>query len=321
MTLIRRLTLRQLEVFCEAARQLNFANVARTMHLTQPAVSMQIRQLEEATGLALFERVGRRQRLTDAGQRLLDHAARMLAELEDAEQSLLALQGLSSGSITVGLVSTANNFAPRLLAMFRTHHPGVDVRFVVGNRETLVQLLKDNRIDLALMGRPPDELETMSEPLADNPHVLVAPPTHPLRDRRDIDMQALRRETFLEREPGSGTRGMMEEMFKAHLFKPARVLMLGSNETVKQAVMAGLGLSVLSLHTLALELRSGEIATLDIVGMPWLRRWHVVHLRRRRLSPAAAAFRRFVIEETAPYLRSAYADLIPPTAPKTASTP
>ncbi|MFP5307644.1 MAG: LysR substrate-binding domain-containing protein [Gammaproteobacteria bacterium] len=309
MNLSRRITLRQLEVFREAARQLNFARVAKTLHLTQPAVSMQIRQIEASIGLALFEKIGRRKLLTEAGVRLLDHASRVLAELEDAEQSLLALKGLSGGSITVGIVSTANNFAPRLLAAFSARHPGVEVRFVVGNREGLVQQLKENRIDLAIMGRPPRELETESEALAGNPHVLVAPPDHPLRGAAQIDVQALRGETFLEREAGSGTRSMMEETFRAHRFTPAHVLMLGSNETIKQAVMAGIGLSILSLHTLALELRTGEIAALDVVGAPWMRTWHIVNLGRRRLSPAATAFRSFLIAETQPYLRAAYADL------------
>lgn len=310
MKLARRVTLRQLEVFCEAARQLSFAAVAEALHLSQPAVSMQIRQLEDTAELALFEKVGRRKRLTEAGAKLFEHASRVLGELRDAEQSLRALKGLAGGTITVGLVSTANNFAPRLLALFGQRHPKIDVRFVVGNRETLVQLLRENQTDLAVMGRPPGEVETISEPLAENPHVIVAPPTHPLVQARRFDMQELRGETFLQREPGSGTRNMLEDMFKAHLFKPKRLLTLGSNETVKQAVMAGLGISVLSLHTLSLELRSHEIAMLDVVGTPLLRTWHVVHLRSRQLSPAAAAFRRFLIDETQSYLSTAYADLL-----------
>jgi len=310
MKLTRRVTLRQLEVFCEAARQLNFSAVAQSLSLTQPAISMQIRQLEEAVGLALFEKVGRRKALTEAGARMLEHASRILGEVHDTEQSLLALKGLAEGSITVGLVSTANNFAVRLLAAFSQQHPGIEVRFVVGNREALVTLLKENQTDLAVMGRPPGQLETVAEPLAQNPHVIVAPPTHPLRNEDAIDLQRLRGETFLQREAGSGTRGVMEELFRAHLFKPQRIVSLGSNETVKQAVMAGLGLSVLSLHTLSLELRAGEISRLRVVGLPLQRIWHVVHLRRRPLSPAATAFRKFLIEETQRYLSKSYADLL-----------
>src|SRR5581483_4838844 len=188
MNLSRRLTLRQLEVFVEAARQLNFSRVSETLHLTQPAVSMQIRQLEEAVGMPLFDKVGRNKALTEAGSFLLEHASRILGELQDAEQSLQALRGLSGGSITVGLVSSAKYFAPKLLAMFAHHHPGVEVRFVVGNRETLVQLLRENQTDLAIMGRPPGELETVSEPLAENPNVLVGPVGHRLAGLRRLDM-------------------------------------------------------------------------------------------------------------------------------------
>jgi DNA-binding transcriptional LysR family regulator len=310
MKLTRRITLRQLEVFCEAARQLNFSDVAETLSLTQPAITMQIRQLEDAIGLALFEKNGRRKILTEAGRRMLEHASRILGEVRDTEQSLLALKGLSDGSITVGLVSTANHFAPRLLAAFSQLHLGIEVRFVVGNREALVTMLKENQTDLVVMGRPPEELETVSEALAKNPHLLVAPPTHALRGKRRVALRRLRDETFLQRESGSGTRGVMEEFFAAQGFKPRRILSLGSNETVKQAVMAGLGLSVLSLHTLALELRSGEIASLDVAGLPLQRTWHVVHLRRRPLSPAAAAFRQFLIAETARYLKREFAALV-----------
>lgn len=313
MNLIRRVTFRQLEVFVEVARQLNLSRVAEALHLTQPAVSMQIRQLESAVGLPLFEKIGRGRRLTEAGIRLLNHSSRLLAELRDAEQAMDALSGLAAGRVTVGLVSTAEYFAPKLLAAFSRDHPAVDVRFLVGNREALVGRLRDAEIDLAVMGRPPAEVDTSSEPLAENPHVLVASVEHPFRGARNVDMHALRHDAFLMRELGSGTRMMMEELFRAHLFKPAKLITLGSNETVKQAVMAGLGVSLLSLHALWLELRAGEIAVLDVFGLPMQRTWHVVHLRRRELSPAAVAFRRFLIEHTQAHLRAAFRGLPKPS--------
>jgi DNA-binding transcriptional LysR family regulator len=308
--LSRRVTIRQLEVFVEAARQLNFSRVSETLHLTQPAVSMQIRQLEQAVGMALFDSHGRRKALTEAGRMLFEHASRVLGDLQDAEQSLQALRGLSGGSITVGLVSTAKYFAPKLLAMFSQSHPGVEVRFEVGNRETLVQLLKENQTDLAVMGRPPGEVDTLWEPLAENPNVLIAPATHRLAGARRFEIQELRRDTILQREAGSGTRQMMEEFFRAHRFRPARIITMGSNETIKQAVMAGLGVSLLSLHTLSLELRSKELALLRTEGLPVQRTWNVVHARRRQLSPAALAFRRFLIENTKRHLDSAFAGLV-----------
>jgi DNA-binding transcriptional LysR family regulator len=260
--------------------------------------------------MTLFDKVGRRKTLTEAGQMLLQHASRVLGELQDADQSLQALQGLSGGTITVGLVSTAKYFAPKLLAMFSRDHPGVEVRFVVGNRETLVQLLKENQTDLAVMGRPPGEVDTLWEPLAKNPNVLAAPVNHRLANVPRFDMQELRHDTFLQREAGSGTRIMMEEFFRGHLFKPSKIITMGSNETIKQAVMAGLGISLLSLHTLSLELRSGEIALLKADGLPVQRTWNVVHLRKRKLSPAALAFRRFLIEQTGAYLETAFKGLL-----------
>jgi len=311
MNFTQRITLRQLEVFCEAARQPSFAAVANQLRLSTPAVSMQISQLEEATGLALFEKVGRRKQLTEAGHRLLEHAMRLFLELSDAEQSLLALKGLEGGSITVGLVSTANHFATRLLVAFSHQHPKVDVRFVVGNREALVQQLKNNQIDLAVMGRPPGEINCVAKTLAPNPHLVVAPAGHPLAGERHIDIQCLRQETFLQREPGSGTRILMDDLMRTLQFKPARLLTIGSNETVKQSVIAGLGLSILSLHTLKLELQVGELVHLDVLGSPFMHSWYVVNLRRRPLAPAALAFRKFLIDETHEELRKNYNGLVP----------
>ena len=300
------LTLRQLQVFLEATRQMNFARAAGVLHLTQPAVSMQIRQLESAVGVELFERVGRGLALTEAGRVLRHHAARVLGEIADADQALQSLKGLHGGLVSVGLVSTAKYFAPRLLARFAEHHPGIEVRFSVGNRDALVHLLEDNEIDLAVMGRPPDKLDAVAEPVAENPHVLVAARDHPLAGAHSIDMHELRRETFLSRETGSGTQTVMEAMFRQHLFTPARTILMGSNETVKQAVMAGMGVSLLSLHTLALERRAEEVAILDVVGTPVVRTWHVVHMRAKQLAPAARAFRQFLLENTSDYLREAF---------------
>lgn len=307
--LTRRVSLRQLEVFAAAARQPNFSHVAEALHLSQPAVSMQIRHVEKAAGLPLFDKIGRQKVLTEAGRLLLRHVSRMLGELADAERNLQAMQGLAGGSVSVGMVSTAKYFAPRLLGRFSRSYPDIDVRFVAGNRLELVRLLHENYIDIAVMGRPPTEIDTIAEPLAPNPHVLAAAPDHPLRTAREMDLQELGHETFLIREPGSGTRLVMEEMFHDHLFRPERLVVLDSNETIKQSIMAGLGVSLLSLHTLTLELRTGGVALLDVLGLPVHRVWHVVQLRTRQLSPPAAAFRRFLIEETQAHLERACAGL------------
>ena len=305
--MLRHLSLRQLTVFLEAARQMSFARAAENLHLTQPAISMQIRQLESVVGLPLFERVGKRLALTEAGTLFRHHAARVIGELQDAEQTLRALRGLQSGQATVGLVSTAKYFAPKLLAQFAAIHPLVDIQFLVGNRETLINALRDNEIDFAVMGRPPDKLDAHAEPIAENPHRLVAHKSHRLLRERRFDFHELRNETFLMREPGSGTRLVMEAVFKQHLFAPQRIVTIGSNETVKQAVMAGMGVSLLSLHTLELELRTKEIGLLDVIGTPVMRSWHLVNMNAKKLSPAATAFRQFLLEHTNAYLEKTFA--------------
>ncbi|MGO4812152.1 LysR family transcriptional regulator [Cupriavidus sp. 2MCAB6] len=311
MSFLRSLTLRQLQIFVTVARHASFVRAAEELHLTQPAVSMQVKQLESVVGLPLFERVSRQLTLTEAGDRFLHHASRILGEVKDAEDGLQAVKGIDQGSISIGLISTAKYFAPRLLAGYSARYPHVDVRFAEGNRETLLRLLQDNEIDLALMGRPPRELDAVSEPIAMHPHVIVASPRHPLRDAGGFDLQELRHETFLLREPGSGTRTVAEQMFKHHLFAPAKVVTLGSNETIKQAVMAGMGISLLSLHTLSLELRTKEIALLDVAGTPIERVWHIAHMASKRLMPASEGCRAFLLEQTAEYLGREYAGLLP----------
>ncbi|MBW7902372.1 MAG: LysR family transcriptional regulator [Rhodocyclaceae bacterium] len=313
MNLVRNLTLRQLQIFVVAARHLSYARAAEELHLTPPAVSMQLKQLEDNVGLPLFERMGRGVALTGAGELLVHHALRILGEIKDAEASLNSLAGAESGQISVGLVSTAKYFMPRLLATFAQAHPGIDVQFTVGNRAMLLQKLQDNAIDLAVMGRIPVEIDAHGEAIARHPYVLVGPSGHPLRDARGFDLHELRSETFLLREEGSGSRRVAEEMFKNHLFSPARTISMGSNETIKQAVMAGMGISLLSLHTLPLELKTGEVSILRAVGTPVERTWYVVHMNAKRLMPACREFRGFLMEATAQSLANEFDRHLPET--------
>lgn len=299
MNFVRTLTLRQLQIFVVAARHLSYARAAEELHLTPPAVSMQLKQLEDNVGLPLFERIGRGVALTGAGELLVRHALRVLGEVNDAEANLLAMAGAETGRISVGLVSTAKYFMPRLLARFAQEHPGIDVQFSVGNREALLQRLHDNAIDLAVTGRTPDEYDAHAEPVASHPYVLIGPADHPLRDARRFDLHELRHDTFLLREEGSGSRRVAEEMFRNHLFTPARTIGMGSNETIKQAVMAGMGVSLISLHTLPLELKTGEVSMLDVIGTPIERTWYVVHMNAKRLLPAGRKFRGFLLDEAA----------------------
>lgn len=312
MNFVRTLTLRQLQVFIQVAQHRSIVRAAQALHLSQPAVSMQIKQLETVTEQPLFERTRQGLTLTQAGTILLHHAHRILGEVKDAQESVEALTSLKRGTITLGMVSTAKYFCPRLIAKFRQSHPDIQVKFAEGNRETLIGLLGDNAIDLAVMGRPPRELDAVSEPLAANPHLVVAAPGHPLEDARDFDMHELRNDTFLLREIGSGTRNVAESMLKNHLFEPYDIVTLGSNESVKQAVMAGLGVSVLSLHSLQLELRMRRLCILDVNGTPIERVWHLVHMVRKHLSPAAQAFRRFMLENAASFLEQEFAQTAHP---------
>lgn len=288
---------RQLRVFLEVAQQGSVTRAAEALHLTVPAVSMQIKEIESQVGLQLFDRAGRTMSLSTAGEYFVVHAKRMLAALRDAENAMGRFKRLESGMLTVGMVSTAKYFVPRLLAQFRGDHPGIDVRLVVtANREALLQRMESGDVDLSVMGRPPRELAARSEAFAAHPLVFVCPPGHELLRVGDPPVGALAPFPFIVREKGSGTRNAMESFFTEHRFEPRITMEMGSNETIKQAVMAGMGVSFLSLHTVGLELKTGLLKLLEVVGTPVMRTWHVVHLQSKVLSPAAEAFRYFLIE-------------------------
>ena len=289
-------TLRQLRVFAAVARHLSFARAAEELHLTPPAVSMQVKELEGEVGLPLFDRSGRSVSLTTTGEYLLAYTRRVLATLKDAEDALARFKGLAGGQVTVGLVSSAKYFMPSLLARFRDEHPGVELGMKLGNREQLVALMQRGETDLAIMGRPPKDWATRAEPFALHPHVLVTSVQHPFTRMEQVPAAALQGEGFILREPGSGTRAATEEYAAAHHLHLRVVMEMSSNETIKQAVMAGMGVSLLSLHTLAFELRHGAIATPEVQGLPVMRRWHVVNTLGKLLSPPAEALRYFVLE-------------------------
>ena len=296
-------TFRQLRVFSEVARQLSFAKAARALHLTPPAVTMQVRELEGHVGMPLFDRSGRSVTLTTAGEYMLVYARKMLATLKDAEDTAARLLKLEVGTLTIGMVSTAKYFLPHLLAQFRREHEGIEIRLAVGNREQLVKMLQANEVDIAIMGRPPKELATRAEPFAAHPHVFVAPVGHPLAQAGPMEPEALRGQGFILREEGSGTRAAMEKFLQQARIEPRVTMEMASNETIKQAVIAGMGLSFLSLHTLGLELDNRLIALLPVNGTPVVRGWNVVHMLSKLLSPAAEAFRYFVLEHGENYLR------------------
>ena len=296
---LRHITLRQLKVFEAVARHLSFSRAAAELHLTQPAVSMQVKSLEAQAGLPLFEQVGKRIHLTEAGAEVARFALEVHSGLKDCEDTLAAIRGVAGGRLHLAVVSTAKYFAPRLLSEFSRRHPGVTVKLSVTNREQVIGELQANQVDLAIMGRPPRGLDVDATVFARHPHGIIASPEHPLARKRNLDLARLAGENFLIREPGSGTRMSMERIFADHGVKLASSMELASNETIKQAVMAGMGLAFLSLHTVGLELAAGKLVRLDVRGTPVTRDWHVVSRKGKRLSPLAESFRNFLSEEGA----------------------
>lgn len=294
---MKHVTLRQLKVFEAVARHLSFSRAAEELHLTQPAVSMQVKQLEEQAGLPLTEMVGKKVFLTGAGEEVARHARRIAQQLREAEEALDAIKGVRGGRLSIGVISTAKYFAPRLLAEFRRRQPGIEINLSVSNRETVVRQLADNEIDLAIMGQPPQEFATVAEAFADHPLVFIAAPDHPLAGRKQVAAKLLNDETFLIREPGSGTRATMERFFADAGIAPRHVLEMVGNETIKQAVMAGLGLAFISSHTVSLECEVGRLVRLPVAGTPVVRRWFVVHRAEKELLPVAETFRAFLLAE------------------------
>src|SRR5574341_50977 len=309
---MRSISLRQLAVFAAVAKHLSYARAAEELHLTQPAVSMQMKDLQAAVQLPLFERVGKAVRLTTPGEYFLVYARRVLATLKEAHAVMAGLRRVEAGRMTIGLVSTAEYFVPRLLARFRAEHPAVEVRLSVGaNRESLVRQLRDNEVDLAVMGRPPRELDARAEPFAAHPLSIIAAPDHALARRRRIAPKTLEDEPFIVREPGSGTRAAMEQFFRESHIAPRFAMEMASNETIKQAVIANMGLAFVSLHTVALELAAGQLVTLKVSGLPLVRRWHIVNIQAKPLSPAAVAFRYFVFERGEALLAEQFGKSVP----------
>jgi DNA-binding transcriptional LysR family regulator len=294
---MRPYTFKQIQTFMEVARQGSVSKAAERLFVTQPAVSMQIKQLEEAFGLALVEPLGRNIKLTDAGEVFLIHATTAMGQFKDLEALMSEHIGLKRGRIDLAVVSTAKYFIPMLLVQFNKLFPGIDVRLYIDNREKVVGMLARFEVDLVVMGRPPNHLDAQATAFATNPMAIVAAPDHALARRHTVNFSALGEYGFVVREDGSGTRAAMQRLFDEH-HTPLKVVMeVPSNETIKQAVMAGMGLSFLSMRTVRHELASGRLALLEVKGLPQINHWFVTHLSSKKLSPAALAFKDFLIEQ------------------------
>ncbi|MEE8379189.1 MAG: LysR family transcriptional regulator [Gammaproteobacteria bacterium] len=294
---IMHFTLRQFRVFEAVANHLSFTQAAKELHLSQPAVSMQVKTMENQVGLPLFEKLGKQIHLTEAGKEMHHYSRAIRQILAEAENVIDGLKGAHQGRLTISVASTANYFIPALLGTFHERFPGVTVSLDVTNRETLLEQLSENEVDLVVMGQPPKDMDLESGTFMENPLVIIAPPDHPLATQQNIPFTRLEDEVFLTRERGSGTRGAIERFFARHGVQLNTGMEIASNEAIKQSVQAGLGLGLLSRDTLDMELALNKLVILDVEDFPIVRHWYVMHHKGKRLSTVAQAFKQFLLEE------------------------
>ena len=297
-------TLRQFRVFEAVASHLSFTQAAKSLHLSQPAVSMQVKQMEQQVGLPLFEQIGKQIHLTEAGQEIFHYSRAIGQLLSEAEEVINELKGSQRGKLTISVASTANYFVPTLLGTFHDRFPDITVSLDVTNRETLLEQMEKNEVDLVVMGQPPKDMNLEAGTFMENPLVIIAPPDHPLAKERNIPMSRMEDEIFLTRERGSGTRSAIERFFEQHGVQLNTGMEIASNEAIKQSVQAGLGLGLLSRDTLEMELALKKLVILDVEDFPIVRYWYVMHRKGKRLTAVAQAFKQFLLEEANALLHS-----------------
>ena len=295
--LIRHVTLRQLQIFEAVVRLGGYTRAAETLHLSQPTVSMQVKKLSETIGHPLLDRVGNHLHTTAVGDEVYASAQDILGRMVSLGESATALEGVVKGPLRIAVITTAKYFMPHLLGAFIAQHPEVIPMLKVTNRSRVLERLKSNEDDLLIMGQVPVELAVEAHPFTDNELVVVANPRHPLTKQSSISLQQLSKERFLARETGSGTRLAVERLFAEQELEIQPYMELGSSEAIKQAVMAGLGISVLSRHNLRLELAGNHIAILDVKGFPLFYRWYAVHLKGKKLSLVTRTFLDFLLQQ------------------------
>lgn len=291
-------TLHQLKVFEATARHGSFTRAAEELFITQPTVSSQIKQLTKAIGLPLFEQIGKRLYLTEAGQELLRTCQDIFERLDNFEMKVADLKGTKQGQLRLGVITTAKYFIPRILGSFCQQYPGIDVSLKVTNHQQIQRRMLDNEDDLYIVSNPPEGLDLETQPFLDNPLVVIALKSHPLAGKRNIPIESLEGEPFIMREQGSGTRYAVQNLFAKHKVSVHVRLELGSNEAIKQAIAGGLGISVLSQHTLISEGLDSELTVLDVEHFPIKRRWYVAYLGGKQLSVITKAFLAYLLEES-----------------------
>lgn len=305
---LRNVTLRQLQIFMIAAEHESFARAAELLHLTQPAISMQMKRLAEMLGVDLFAKDGRDLKLTLSGQALLPYVRQVAQTLQEAAEEIDAINGLRHGRVRLGMVTTTQYFSPRLTTEFKKQFPEIELHITIANRRNIVSKLELNEIDLAIMGRTPSRLSVDAADFYEHPYVIIAPQLHPLANKTKIAPEALQSESFLARESGSGTRMILDRFFIKHELNQPRIQEFSSNESIKQGVMAGMGLAVISAHTIHLERQAGLLSVLDVHTMPTLRTWYILNLQNKTLSPSVQAFKQFMIEQAPGFMQSIFAD-------------
>lgn len=300
---MRNITFRQLRALQAIHRLGKISHAAKVLGLTAPAVTLQLKQLEQEAGTALFHRTPEGMRPTDAGLAFVEAAQAIDERLILLKDEIDAIKGARKGSLRLGVVSTAKYFAPGLMAGFMKASPDIDITLVIGNREETIANLRNHQVDISLMGRPPKDIPVRATVFGDHPLVIIARPDHPLAGVRDISKERIAEEHFLIRERGSGTRISLE-IFLGEI--PGRLdnpgIEMGSNETIKQAVIAGLGIAFISAHTVSMEVETGRLVILDVAGLPIRRQWFSINRSDRTMSPAMIAFEEFLIEKGASYL-------------------
>ena len=303
---VRELTIRQLRALATVQKTRSVTAAANQLHLTQPAVTLQLRNLQALAGLPLIQRTGNGMLLTDAGQEVLTLCERVEAAISDCETSLEMIAGKTAGRISIGAVSTAKYFVPFAISGFSKLHPNIDIKLTIGNRQETSAALRGYELDFAIMGRPPVGIDMDVHLIGDHPHVIIAPTAHRLARKSGLALADLAGETFLMREPGSGTRGLMEQLFETAGVRPNIGMAMSSNETIKQAVIAGLGIAFISAHTVATELDERRLVALDVEGLPVIRQWFVLCRKDKVLMPPARAMLEFLSANGAQFLPRAH---------------
>ncbi len=295
--MLKHATLHQLKVFEAIARSGSFTRAAEEMFLSQPTVSQQIKQLTKVVGIPLFEQIGKRLYLTDAGKEVLIVCKDISERMSQLEMTLADLKGLKQGNLRLTVITTAKYFVPRLLGQFRHRYPGIKIFLQVTNRKQVLERLSENVDDLYILGQPPEGLDINLRPILENALVAIAPSDHPLAHEKNIPLQRLAEEPFIMREAGSGTRMAVEQFFAENRVEINVEMEIGSNEAIKHAIVGGLGVSVLSRHVLALEGTKGPLTILDVDGFPIQRHWYIVYPASKQLSVVASTFLEYLLNE------------------------